>query len=106
MRETAELREAVFKLRATDEGRVDADLALSLVTQEGMEHWDFGWSHQDVTLEPASGRSLREQFDPFIRSLFDDHISDLAELGLAPDRTYDALPIRMEVPEEVLRRLK
>jgi hypothetical protein len=106
MRETAELREAVFKLRTTEEGRVDADFVLALGTPEGVEHWDFGWNHQDVLLEPARGRSLREQFGPFMRSLFDEHMSDLAERGLAPDRTYDELPIRMEVPDEILRRLK
>jgi hypothetical protein len=106
MRETTELREAVFKLRATEEGRVDADFVLALGTPEGVEHWDFGWNHQDVLLEPARGCSLREQFGPFMRSLFDEHMSDLAERGLAPDRTYDELPIRMEVPDEILRRLK
>jgi hypothetical protein len=106
MRETAELREAVFRLRATAAGRVDADFELTLDTPDGVEHWDFGWNLQDVLVEPAHGRSLREQFDSFMRSLFDDHMSDLAERGLAPDRTFDELPIRMEVPEEILRRLE
>jgi hypothetical protein len=49
---------------------------------------------------------LRELFDPFMRSLFDDHLYDLAERRLTPDRTYDELPIRMEVPDEVLRRIQ
>jgi hypothetical protein len=71
-----------------------------------VERWDFGWNHQDVLLEPSQGRSLREQFDPFMRSLFDDHLADLAERGLAPDRTYDELPIRIEVPDDILARLE
>ena len=105
MRETAELTEAVFKLRMTAASRVDADFALTLITPQGVQHWDFGWNLRDVLLEPARGRSLREQFSPFMRSLFDDHMFDLAECGLAPDRTYDELSIRMDVPDEVLLRL-
>jgi hypothetical protein len=97
---------SVFRLRTTEEGRVDADFELTLGTPKGAEHWDFGWNLQDVLLEPAHGRSLREQFDSFMRSLFDDHMSDLAERGLAPNRTFDELPIRMEVPDGILRRLK
>jgi hypothetical protein len=98
MDETAELREAVFKLRVSDGGRVDADFVLTLRTPGGVEHWDFGWSLHGVVLEPARGRSLREMFDPFMRSLFDDHMYDLTQSGLAPDRGYDELPIRLEVP--------
>jgi hypothetical protein len=105
MREIAEVRDAVFKLRTTDDGRVDADLVLTLGTPEGVERWDFGWSHQDVRLEPSRGGSLRELFDPFMRSLFDDHMYDLAERGLAPDRTYDEVAIRIEIPDNILARL-
>jgi hypothetical protein len=105
MGEVAELTEAVFKLRISEAGRVDADFVLTMRTPEGVEHWDFGWNLQDVVLEPAHGRSVREMFDPFMRSLFDDHLYDLAQRGLAPDRTYEELPIRMEVPEEILRRV-
>ncbi|HEX5618409.1 MAG TPA: hypothetical protein VFX51_08310 [Solirubrobacteraceae bacterium] len=103
MGETAELRKAVFKLRISDAGRIDADFVLTLCTPEGVEQWDFGWSLQDVVLESARGRSLREMFDPSMRSLFEDHMYDLAQRGLTPDRTYDELPIRVEVPSEVLR---
>lgn len=53
----------------------------------------------------APDSHVREQFDPFMRSLFDDHMYDLAERALAPDRGYDDLPIRIEVPEDVLRHL-
>lgn len=103
---TAELHEAVFKLRTAEGGeRVDADFVLTLRTPEGVEHWDFGWNLQDVVLEPARGRSLREQFDPFMRSLFDDHMYDLAQRRLEPDRGYDELPIRCEIPDEIVRRL-
>ena len=103
---TAELREAVFKLRVTATGRVDADFVLLLNTPNGAERWDFGWNLQDLLLERSRGRSLREQFDPFMRSLFDDHMYDLAERGLTPDRTYDELPVRLEVPDEILRRVR
>ena len=40
-----------------------------------------------------------------MRSLFDDHMSDLAERGLRPDRRYDELAVRVEIPDEILRRL-
>jgi hypothetical protein len=40
-----------------------------------------------------------------MRSLFDDHIYDLAQRRLTPDRGYDEVPIRMEVPDEIVRRL-
>jgi hypothetical protein len=103
--ELAALTEAVFKLRISGAGRVDADFVLTVRTPEGVEHWDFGWSLQDVAREPARGRSVREIFDPFMRSLFDDHMYDLAQRSLVADRTYDELPIRMEVPEEILRRV-
>jgi hypothetical protein len=106
VREIAELRDAVFKLRTSDGGRIDADFVLTLATPRGVERWDFGWNHQDVLLEPSRGRSLREQFDPFMRSLFDDHLADLAERGLAPDRTYDESAIRIEVPDDILARLE
>jgi hypothetical protein len=106
MADTAELREAVSKLRVAEGGRVDADFVLTLRTPEGVEHWGFGWGLQEMDLEPARGRSLRELFDPFMRSLIDDHMYDLAEGGSAPDRTYDELPIRKEVPDEVLRLMQ
>jgi hypothetical protein len=105
VRETAHLREAVFKLRVAEGGRIDADFVLTLQMPERLEHWGFGWNLQDVALEPAQGRSLRELFDPFMRSLFDDHMYDLAERDLIPDRGYDELPIRIEVPDEIVRRL-
>lgn len=105
MRTVAQLCEAVFMLRLAEGGRVDADFVLTLHTPAGLEHWDFGWNLQDVRLEPARGRSLRELFDPFMRSLFDDHMYDLAEGGLTPDRGYDELPIRIEVPDAILQRL-
>ena len=102
---TAILSDAVFKLRTSEDGRVDADFVLTVRTPEGVEHWRFDWAHQDVLLEPAHGRSLREFFDPFMRSLFEDHMYDLAQRGLTPDRTYDELSVRMEFPEEILSRL-
>jgi hypothetical protein len=51
---TAELTEAVFKLRLAERGRVDADFVLTVRTPDGrVEHWGFGWNLQDVLLEPA-----------------------------------------------------
>jgi hypothetical protein len=100
----AELLEGLFRLRVSETGRVDADLVLTRHTPEGIEHWDFNWNCQDVCLAPTAGRSLREHFDVFMRSLFSDHMYDLAERGLEPDRPFDALPIRIEVPDETLRR--
>jgi hypothetical protein len=40
-----------------------------------------------------------------MRSLFDDHMEDLAERGLRPDRSYDELLVRLEIPDEILRRI-
>jgi len=37
-----------------------------------------------------------------MRSLFDDHLSDLHERGLVPDRDYDDVPMALEIPKEVL----
>jgi hypothetical protein len=105
MPETAELTEAVFKLRVAEGGRVDADFVLTMRTPEGVEHWGCGWDLHDVGLEPARGRSLRELFDPFMRSLFDDHLYDMSMAGLVPDRGYDELSIRLEVPDEILHRM-
>jgi hypothetical protein len=102
---TAQLCDAVIKLRTAPNGRVDADFVLTLRTPEGIEHWGFGWKLQDVSLEPARGRSLREQFDSFMRSLFEDHMYDLAERGLRPDRGFDDLPVSIEVPDDIVRRL-
>ena len=70
----------------------------------GIEHWDFGWKLHDVRIDGLGG-APRERFDHFMRSLFDDHMSDLAERGLRPDRRYDELAVRVEIPDEILRRL-
>jgi hypothetical protein len=105
VRTRAELREGVFMLRVAEGGRIDADFVLTLRTPEGIEHWDHGWNHQDVSLLPAEGCSLRQQFEGFMRSLFEDHMYDLAERGLSPDRDFDALSVRIEVPDEIVQRL-
>jgi hypothetical protein len=101
---TAELREAVFKLRSNESGRVDADFVLTFRTPEGIERWDFGWNLQDVSLSGLHGPP-RELFDDFMRSLFEDHMYDLARRGLRPDRGYDELPVTIEIPDEILRRI-
>jgi hypothetical protein len=93
-----ELCEGVFKLRVAEDGRVDADFVLTLRNPWGdLEHWEFGWSPQDLGLDP--GRSLEEQFGWYIEDLFDDHMSDLREGGYEADRGFDDLPVRIEAPE-------
>jgi hypothetical protein len=103
---TAELREAVFKLRLAGGGRVDADFVLTLRTPEGVEHWGFDWNLQDIDIDQAAGDSPRDRFDDFMRSLFEDHMHDLAERGLEADRRYEDLPIRLEIPDEIRPRLR
>src|SRR5215217_388694 len=64
-----------------------------------------------LRLEPARrqdrrpGRCATRAIRYFMRSLFDDHMSDLAERGLRPDRRYEELAVRVEIPDEILRRL-
>jgi hypothetical protein len=101
----AQLHEAILMLRTDQSGRVDADCVLMLRTPEGIERWSFDWGLQDVDLETIGDKTPREHFDVFMRSLFDDHMADLAERGLAPDRRYDELPVRIEIPPEILRRM-
>ena len=101
---TAEVRGAVFKLRVVDGGRVDADLVLTLGTPEGVEEWGFDFNYQDVGIRPDGLESPRRELDDFIRSMFDDHMSDLAERGLEPDRRYEDIEIRLEIPDVLLRR--
>jgi hypothetical protein len=36
-----------------------------------------------------------------MRSLVDDHMYDLRETGLRPDRDYDDVPMALEIPSEV-----
>jgi hypothetical protein len=102
---TAELLEGVFKLRAHESGRLDADFVLTLRTPEGVEHWGFDWGLQDVVIDGTEGRTPRERLDFFMRSLFDDHMYDLGMRGLRPDRGYDDVPIRLEIPIELEERL-
>ena len=33
------------------------------------------------------------------RTLFDDHVYDMAMAGLVPDRGFDDVPVRYEIPE-------
>ena len=49
-----------------------------------------------------AGRGLAG-FDVQMRSWFDDHVSDLAERELIPDRAYGDLPVSYDVQPEVRR---
>jgi hypothetical protein len=104
----AELLDAAFILRIGDpSGRVDADFLLVFQGPDGNEErWTFGWTHQDLRLDGLERRPMRERFHPLMRSMFEDHLYDLRERGLTPDRGYDQLSVRMEIPEDVARRLE
>jgi hypothetical protein len=82
----------------------EPDFVLTLRTPLRIEHWDFGWNLQDVDIA-GSGGTLRERFGDLMRSLLDDHMEDLAERGLRPDRSSDELLVRLEIPDGTLRRI-
>ena len=98
----AELIEGVFMLREGEDGLVDADFVLTLRTPHGVEQWDFGWSAQGIDVTAGVG-TPRERFDLMMRTMFEDHMYDLRPLG--PDRSFDELPIRMEIPSTIARRI-
>jgi hypothetical protein len=101
----AQLLEGRFRLRVGDcaARRVDGDFELIMRMPEGYaECWRFDWNLHGVdTSRLAPGGDARALYDPFMRSLFEDHLSDLREGGLRPDRGYDDVPMTLEIPEEV-----
>jgi hypothetical protein len=103
---TAELLEGIYRLRAGLGERVDADFVLRLRTPSGLEEWDFNWGLWDLTWRGLPGETLEEQCGEHMRSLFDDHMYDLAQRRLQPDRTFDALPVRVEAPPDLRRRIE
>ena len=98
MKVTVELMDAAFILRVGDEAqqRVDADFVLRFRMPDGVtQEWNFGFNHQGIRDWPRDG------FEFFARSLFDDHVYDMAMADLVPDRGFDALTVRYEVPDRV-----
>jgi hypothetical protein len=101
VKDVAHLKEATFALRMRD-GDLEGDLRLRVVTPEGSELWDLGWGNfGPVDAYAGKGMSC---FEFQARSWFDDHVFDLAMRNLVPDRGFDEVPLRFDVPDD-LRRL-
>jgi hypothetical protein len=100
----ANLREGSLVLWRWHDGQLAGDFRLPLTMPEGDEDWTLGPGILGP-VEQFAGRGL-SIFEVQMRSWFDDHMSDLAERGHGPDRTYDDLPVGYDVPADLLRILE
>jgi hypothetical protein len=111
-RTVVELLSATFKTRLAPDGarspvdgrpRVDCDFVLRMNTPSGPQEWCFGFNAQDLDVSGlGSGVQPEQLYRLQMETMFSDLISDLAEYGWVADKSFDEVPLSVEIPDDVL----
>jgi hypothetical protein len=112
-RTVIELLSATFKTRVAPDGarspvngrpRVDCDFVLRMNTPSGPQEWGFGFNAQDLDVRGfGSGVEAKQFYRVQMETMFDDLMSDLAEYDWVADKSFDEVPLTVEIPDDVLR---
>jgi hypothetical protein len=103
---TLKARVAPGGARSSVDGRlrVDCDFVLRMNTPSGPQEWGFGFNAQDLDVSGlGSGVQAEELYRVQMETMFSDLMLDLAEYGWVADKSFDEVPLSVEIADDVQR---